>query len=152
MIRKILAVFGLAIVALGAVLIWSYSATVAIIPVQEKVVALTFDDGPNPPHTEALLDMLAQHNVKATFFLKGRNIEAFPESVRRVVEAGHEIGNHSYFHKPMISLSESDMLEELVRTNNLIEQYIGDSPVLFRGPPEVKRSWYRPDQGHDACV
>jgi peptidoglycan/xylan/chitin deacetylase (PgdA/CDA1 family) len=134
MIRKTFAVLGLAIVALGAVLFWSYSATVAVIPVQEKVVALTYDDGPNPPHTEALLDMLAQHNVKATFFLKGRNIEAFPETVKDVVEAGHEIGNHSYFHKPMIAFSESGMLEELVRTNNLIEQYIGDTPTLFRPP------------------
>jgi peptidoglycan/xylan/chitin deacetylase (PgdA/CDA1 family) len=134
MIRKTLAVLGLAIAALGAALLWSYSATVAVIPVQEKVVALTFDDGPNPPHTEALLDMLAQHNVKATFFLKGRNIEAFPESVQNVVEGGHEIGNHSYFHKPMISLAESDMLEELVRTNDLIEQYVGEDTTIFRPP------------------
>jgi peptidoglycan/xylan/chitin deacetylase (PgdA/CDA1 family) len=134
MIRKTLAVLGLAIAALGAALLWSYSATVAVIPVQEKVVALTFDDGPNPPHTEALLDMLAQHNVKATFFLKGRNIEAFPESVQNVVEGGHEIGNHSYFHKPMISLAESDMLEELVRTNDLIELYVGEDTTIFRPP------------------
>lgn len=134
MIRTTLAVLALAIVALGAVLVWSYSATVAIIPVHEKVVALTYDDGPNPPHTQALLEMLAQHDVKATFFLKGRNIEAFPESVVDVVEAGHEIGNHSYFHKPMIAFSESGMLEELERTNMLIKQAIGNNPTLFRPP------------------
>tara|TARA_B110000503_G_scaffold79205_1_gene121699 strand:- start:38057 stop:38773 length:717 start_codon:yes stop_codon:yes gene_type:complete len=140
MIRKMLAVLGLAIVALGAMLLWSYSATVVVIPVQEKVVALTFDDGPNPPHTEALLDMLAQHNVKAIFFLKGRNIEAFPESVKNIVEGAHEIGNHSYFHKPMISLCESDMLEELVRTNNLIKHYTDEDTTIFRPPFGVQGS------------
>ena len=134
MIRTTLAVLCLTLFALGAVLFWSYSATVATIPVQEKVVALTYDDGPNPPYTQALLGMLEKHNVKATFFLKGRNIEAFPESVQEVVEAGHELGNHSYFHKPMIALCEAGMLDELVRTNSLIRRYIGVDPTLFRPP------------------
>ena len=61
------------------VIYWSYKDVIITVPITEKVVALTFDDGPNPPHTQALLDMLAQHEVMATFFLKGRNVEAFPE-------------------------------------------------------------------------
>lgn len=134
MIRKIIAVLGIALVALCAVFFWSYSEVVITVPVTEKVVALTYDDGPNPPHTQALLDTLAQHGVKATFFLKGRNLEAFPDSVRLVASAGHEIGNHSYSHRPMLSLSKSDMLEEVVRTNALIENLLGYAPVLFRPP------------------
>jgi len=97
-------------------------------------VALTYDDGPNPPHTQALLEMLAQYGVTATFFLKGRNVEAFPESVQAVARAGHEIGNHSYSHRPMLSLSQSAMREELVRTSDLIENLLGQRPVLFRPP------------------
>ena len=134
MIRKLFAASGLILLAIVALLFWSYSGAVARIPVDEKVVALTYDDGPNPPHTEALLDTLAHYGVKATFFLKGRNIEAFPESVISVSEAGHEIGNHSYDHRPMIALREAAMLAELVRTNKLIESLLGYKPVLFRPP------------------
>jgi peptidoglycan/xylan/chitin deacetylase (PgdA/CDA1 family) len=134
MIRKILVVLVVVSAAFGALMMWVYSAAVVVIPVQEKIVALTYDDGPNPPHTEALLDTLARQGVKATFFLKGRNVEAFPESVDLVIQAGHEIGNHSYFHKPMIALSEAEMLEEVVRTNTLIKQHTGYEPTLFRPP------------------
>jgi len=134
MVRKIILVLGIALVALCAIFFWSYSEVVITVPVTEKVVALTYDDGPNPPHTQALLDTLAQHGVMATFFLKGRNVAAFPESVLMVANAGHEIGNHSYSHRPMIALSKSDMLEEVVRTNELIENLLGYEPVLFRPP------------------
>jgi peptidoglycan-N-acetylglucosamine deacetylase len=134
MIRKLIATFGVILIVICAVLFWSYSDTVVTIPVSEKVVALTYDDGPNPPHTEALLDVLAQQDVKATFFLKGRNIEAFPESVRSVAQAGHEIGNHSYHHRPMLLAGESFLVEELARTNALIEDLLGYQPVLFRPP------------------
>ena len=134
MLRKTLAALGIALGALCVVICWSYKDVIITVPITEKVVALTFDDGPNPPHTQALLDMLAQHEVMATFFLKGRNVEAFPESVRAVANAGHEIGNHSYFHRPMISLSKTDMREEVVRTNIMIENILGYEPVLFRPP------------------
>ena len=134
MIRKILFSLAVVIAAVCAVFYWSYNGAVSIVPLQEKVVALTYDDGPNPPYTEAMLDMLAQHDVKATFFPKGRNMEAFPESVQNIVDAGHEIGNHSDFHKPMISLFEVDVLEEVVRVNTLIEKYIDRQSTLFRPP------------------
>jgi peptidoglycan/xylan/chitin deacetylase (PgdA/CDA1 family) len=134
MFRKIVVVFSLVFIALCTVVLWSYSAAIIRFPVTEKVVVLTYDDGPNPPHTQALLELLERHDVKATFFLKGRNIEAFPELVRSVAQAGHEIGNHSYHHRPMISLSEAAMREELVRTNILIDDLLGYQPVLFRPP------------------
>jgi peptidoglycan/xylan/chitin deacetylase (PgdA/CDA1 family) len=145
MVRKILMTMGLVIIALGALLWWSYGGAIVRFPVDEKFVVLTYDDGPNPPHTQALLEVLKEHDVKATFFLKGRNIEAFPELVRAVAEAGHEIGNHSYSHRPMLSFSEEDMREEVMRTNLLIENELGYQPMFFRPPygvqgPGLKRA------------
>ena len=138
MVRTIIAISVAFICAVIAVFLWSYSAAIVTVPVTEKVVALTFDDGPNPPHTQALLDTLDQHSVKATFFLKGQHVEAFPESVRAVAQAGHEIANHSYSHLPMLSFSKSEMLNELVRTNQLIEDLLGYQPDLFRPPYGVQ--------------
>ena len=138
MVRTIIAISVAFICAVIAVFLWSYSAAIVTVPVTEKVVALTFDDGPNPPHTQALLDTLDQHSVKATFFLKGQHVEAFPESVRAVAQAGHEIANHSYSHRPMLSFSKSEMLNELVRTNQLIEDLLDYQPDLFRPPYGVQ--------------
>lgn len=138
MVRTIIAILVAFICAVIAVFLWSYSAAIVTAPVTEKVVALTFDDGPNPPHTQALLDTLERHSVKATFFLKGQNVEAFPESVRAVAQAGHEIANHSYSHLPMLSFSKSEMLNELVRTNQLIEDLLDYQPELFRPPYGVQ--------------
>jgi peptidoglycan/xylan/chitin deacetylase (PgdA/CDA1 family) len=145
MIRRILVVVGVIFLSLFAALWWSYSAAIVSLPTDEKVVALTYDDGPNPPHTEALLELLAQHGVKATFFLKGRNVEAYPGTVQAILQAGHEIGNHSYSHRPMFSLSRSAMQEEVARTNALIAQVTGSPPALFRPPyggqgPGLKRA------------
>jgi peptidoglycan-N-acetylglucosamine deacetylase len=137
-IKKLAAALSLILVVICALLFWSYNGAIARVPVDEKVVALTYDDGPNPPYTQALLDALAQYGVKATFFLKGRNIEAFPESVLSIAQAGHEIGNHSYYHRPMIALREPAMLEELLRTNSLIDSLLGYEPVLFRPPYGVQ--------------
>ena len=134
MFRKIIVYVALMIMIFVAILLWAYSGAIVKAPVTEKLVALTYDDGPNPPHTQNLLGMLNRHSVKVTFFPKGQNIEAFPESVRAIVREGHEIGNHSYSHNPMVSLSKTDMLEELVLSNRLIENLVGYEPVLFRPP------------------
>jgi peptidoglycan/xylan/chitin deacetylase (PgdA/CDA1 family) len=134
MFRKIAVVLGLVVIVLAALVVWSYSAAIFRVALDEKVVALTYDDGPNPPHTEALLAMLHRHNVKATFFLKGRNVEAFPKEVRTIAVTGHEVGNHSYYHRPMISFNKLTMRSELERTNALIKDQLGYAPVLFRPP------------------
>jgi len=134
MLKKLLAAMAIILVLICVVMFWSYRDAVVSVPVDEKVVALTYDDGPNPPHTQAMLELLAQQGVTATFFLKGRNVDAFPETVEAVAQAGHEIGNHSYFHRPMLSLSKSAMREELVRTGDSIEKVLGQRPVLFRPP------------------
>jgi peptidoglycan/xylan/chitin deacetylase (PgdA/CDA1 family) len=133
-LKRLLVAGALAVLALVATIFWSYGDVVQRFPIHEKVVALTFDDGPNPPHTQALLALLHKHQIKATFFLKGRNVEAFPELARTVALAGHEVGNHSYDHHAMFSFSKSAMREELVRTNAAIRAQLGYEPVLFRPP------------------
>ncbi|MDG2412306.1 MAG: polysaccharide deacetylase family protein [Halioglobus sp.] len=145
--RKGLVLLTVLVVALASVVYWSYSGAIVRLPVDARTVALTFDDGPNPPHTQALLDLLAEHDVRATFFLKGSHIEAFPDIARMVARAGHEIANHSYSHKPMISLQREAMQREIVRTDELIDAHLelDYSPRLFRPPygiqgPGVKQA------------
>ena len=98
------------------------------------LLALTFDDGPDPRWTPAILDILKQEQVPATFFIIGKNGQAYPDLVRRVVDEGHEIGNHSFTHPNLgeIPLSLTEL--ELNATQRLIESEVGRSTVLFRPP------------------
>ena len=82
-------------------------------PTQEKLIALTFDDGPNGECTGKLLDALKEHDARATFFLVGTNIERNKELVQRMIDEGHEVGSHSWSHQDMITLSESEITAEL---------------------------------------
>ena len=97
-------------------------------------LALTFDDGPDPKWTPAILDILKQENVPATFFIIGKNGQAYPDLVRRIVNDGHEVGNHSFTHPNLgeIPLSLTEL--ELNATQRLIESEVGRSTVLFRPP------------------
>lgn len=97
-------------------------------------VALTFDDGPDPRWTPRVLDVLASRGVKAAFFLVGRNAEDHPDLVRRIVEEGHEIGNHTYTHGNMAEQPEWRMRLELDATERLIESITGHGTGLFRPP------------------
>lgn len=101
---------------------------------EEKMIALTFDDGPNALYTEQLLDGLAERNVKATFFLIGKSAEEHPEIVQRIAEEGHMIGNHTYSHLQLTSGNEERFLEELQRTNEIIEEITGETPMFCRPP------------------
>ena len=98
------------------------------------LLALTFDDGPDPRWTPQILDILKQENVPATFFIIGKNGQAYPDLVRRIANEGHEIGNHSFTHPNLgeIPLSLTEL--ELNATQRLIESEIGRSTVLFRPP------------------
>src|SRR3954451_6132497 len=78
-----------------------------------KQLALTYDDGPNDPHTLNLLDVLAKHDVKATFFLIGKYVSAKPEIARRIAAAGHAIGNHTYTHPNLFFCSAARIRKEL---------------------------------------
>lgn len=98
------------------------------------LLALTFDDGPDPRWTPDILDILRQENVPATFFIIGKNGQAYPDLVRRVVNEGHEIGNHTFTHPNLGEIPGSLTELELNATQRLIESLIGRSTVLFRPP------------------
>lgn len=104
------------------------------IETSEKVVALTFDDGPTPGATQRIIDILARENIKATFFLTGREIESHPQEARLLFEAGHSLGNHSYSHKRMVFMSYGDIAAEIEMTSRRIRDLGYTSPLYFRPP------------------
>ena len=99
-----------------------------------RIVALTFDDGPHPPYTEQLLDVLAKHDVKATFFMIGNRIEKYPETVHRIIAEGNRIGNHSYSHPMLGFRSPARIQREIERTDNLLRQMGVAGKIVFRAP------------------
>ncbi len=133
------AVAGLALAAGGSAYaaLWPASRIFGssfIAPRNPGQLALTFDDGPNPVWTPRLLDVLANYGVRATFFLVGSHAVAEPALVRRIVAAGHLIGNHSWSH-PNLALSGGRRIQqELIRTSQALEQ-ITAKPVRFFRPP-----------------
>lgn len=101
---------------------------------QEKLVALTFDDGPNPAGTPAVLDILKREGVPATFFLIGRNAQRHPELVLRELAEGHDIGNHTYHHRQRTNLSLQEWRDEIGQTNAVIVNIVGAPTRWFRAP------------------
>jgi peptidoglycan/xylan/chitin deacetylase (PgdA/CDA1 family)/sulfur carrier protein ThiS len=99
-----------------------------------KLVALTFDDGPWPGATDQVLRVLDDHDVTATFFMLGINIKKWPEVARRVGEAGHPVGNHTYRHEVLTDVDQARLETELLWTTGLIEQTVGNRPIWFRPP------------------
>jgi peptidoglycan/xylan/chitin deacetylase (PgdA/CDA1 family) len=99
----------------------------------EKVIALTFDDGPSPKNTPAILDILKQQGVKATFFLLGTNVKKYSELAQRIVNEGHAIGNHSWDHT-FNKVDASKASHEIDDTSTLIQEVTGVKPSLFRPP------------------
>lgn len=99
-----------------------------------KKIALTFDDGPHPRYTEQLLDGLKERNVVATFFVTGENAQNYPNIIRREQEEGHLIGNHTYSHIRLTSGNRETFREELVKTNEILENITGEK-VSFVRPP-----------------
>jgi peptidoglycan-N-acetylglucosamine deacetylase len=101
---------------------------------RSQQLALTYDDGPNDPHTFRLLEVLAKHNVKATFFLIGRYVEQRPDIVREVVSAGHIVGNHTFSHPNLIFASARQTRSQLHECQQALTQAIGQHSPLFRPP------------------
>lgn len=104
-------------------------------------VALTFDDGPNPAWTPRLLDILAEHNVHATFFMVGKFAKAERELSRRVADAGHLIGNHTWSHPDLSRTRSADVLDELTRTSDILGDITGKPSVYFRPPFGARRPY-----------
>ena len=99
-----------------------------------KYVALTFDDGPHPVYTEQILEILAEYDAKATFFVIGKNAESYPELVCKEYEEGHEIGNHTYSHPDMKNISVEKAIEDIEKNQEIIYDITGEEPKLFRSP------------------
>lgn len=103
----------------------------------QKVVALTFDDGPSK-NIHQILPLLDQYDAKATFFFIGKEIEGYPEEAKKVVEAGHQIGNHTYSHNRMIFKKPSYIKKEIEKTDQLIQKAGYKGEIDFR-PPNGKK-------------
>jgi peptidoglycan/xylan/chitin deacetylase (PgdA/CDA1 family) len=99
-----------------------------------KKIALTYDDGPNDLHTLRLLEVLAKHGAKATFFLIGSHVQQRPDLVREIASVGHTIGNHTFSHPLLIFKSDSEIRRELSDCRAAIQDAIGQHSNLFRPP------------------
>ncbi|MDP9160820.1 MAG: polysaccharide deacetylase family protein [Acidobacteriota bacterium] len=99
-----------------------------------KRLALTYDDGPNDPHTLRLLEVLARHEVRATFFLIGRYVQQRPDIVREIVGAGHVVGNHTFNHPLLIFKSGAQIREEITACDRALSDAVGEHSRLFRPP------------------
>ncbi|WP_229370738.1 polysaccharide deacetylase family protein [Umezawaea beigongshangensis] len=97
-------------------------------------VALTYDDGPNPSSTPALLNALQAAGAKATFFTLGSREQQYPDLLRRINQAGMTVGNHTWSHPHLTQLGTSQVQQEISSTQQITQQIIGRSPTLFRPP------------------
>jgi peptidoglycan-N-acetylglucosamine deacetylase len=142
----------LVVVLAAAATLWNVSSSrtfqffgelVSRVETNEKVVALTFDDGPHPAGGQYVLDALAAEQVHATFFLMGRDLETYPDLGRKIAAAGHEIGNHTYHHRRMVGVLPSTVAKEVEDTDARIRAtgYQGD--IHFR-PPNGKKLFALP--------
>ncbi len=101
---------------------------------EKKLVALTFDDGPHPKETMQVLDILKKYDAKATFFIAGKHANWYPEPLIRASNEGHEIGNHTFNHPDISSLSNAQIEEEIVKCEEVLVKLTGKKPTLFRPP------------------
>ncbi len=111
-----------------------FGEVISHVETDERVVALTFDDGPSPKQTDTILAILRDAEVPATFYFNGSQVDLFPQTVRSIWEAGHELGNHGYTHKRMILRSTSDIRDEIDRTDASFRAVGYQAPLTFRPP------------------
>lgn len=133
LIKHSFAIF-LGIIFAAAASAGNYDKPVRFIKTNEKVVALTFDDGPSKPYTEQILNILDKHQVKATFYLLGVAIKSHPEIVKRTMAAGHELGNHSMYHKHLKKQSTASIKKEIADVDQLIKKMGYQKEITFRSP------------------
>jgi peptidoglycan-N-acetylglucosamine deacetylase len=114
------------------------------LPTDERRVALTFDDGPNPDATPRVLDTLRAEQVPATFFLLGRHVEQWPGLARRVADDGHAIGNHGFHHDQLLWKRPADVREDLTFGTDAIVRATDSRPRFFRAPHGFRNPWVTP--------
>lgn len=100
----------------------------------KPVISLTFDDGPDPRYTPQILNILADYNCKATFFVMGQAAEQFPDLVLRMAREGHSVGNHTYSHRHPWMITSTQALNEVRRTTDILQRITGSAPRWFRPP------------------
>ncbi|MFE2043341.1 polysaccharide deacetylase family protein [Streptomyces sp. NPDC059477] len=103
-------------------------------PRDRQEVSLTFDDGPDPVYTRQVLDILARYGIQATFFCVGLHVNALPDEVRRIVDAGHSLGNHTWSHPFLPDLTARQFRLQLDRTSEAFDRAVGRVPAVFRPP------------------
>jgi peptidoglycan/xylan/chitin deacetylase (PgdA/CDA1 family) len=130
--------------------------TFSSVHVDDRYIAMTFDDGPHATLTPKLLDLLAAHHIKATFFLIGQNVVDHPEIVQRAVREGHEVGNHSWSHPNLGKMSDEAVRRELRRTDEAIQNATGKRPTLMRPPygsiTSRQKRWIHDEFGYDIIL
>lgn len=118
----------------------------------QPLIAITFDDGPHPSHTPRLLDILAQRNVKATFYVVGSRVQSHPHIIARMIREGHEVANHTWNHPDLTKLSDAGTRSELQRTAQAIYQACGVYPRTYRPPygaiTDRHRRWIHGEFGY----
>ena len=97
-------------------------------------IHLTFDDGPHPKATPAILDILNTRNIKATFFFLGQNVQRYPEIAQQVINRGHQVGNHSYSHRNLFFASSKKIHDEVIKTEEILTSALGKRSRYFRPP------------------
>ncbi|WP_099189222.1 polysaccharide deacetylase family protein [Tepidibacter mesophilus] len=103
-------------------------------PRDKKVIAITFDDGPHPRYTPKILDLLKKYDIKGTFFVLGKHVEFYPETLKIIKDEGHEIGNHTYSHVDVKKIPSRKIEEEFNKTQQKIYDVIKEKPKIFRPP------------------
>ena len=104
------------------------------VPTEKKQIALTFDDGPHPTLTPRILEILAKYNIPATFFMVGQNVLNYSEAARAVIDAGHEVGNHTFTHPHIANLNEKAIFDEIGKCEDALEELCEYRPHLLRTP------------------
>jgi peptidoglycan/xylan/chitin deacetylase (PgdA/CDA1 family) len=119
-------------------------------------IAMTFDDGPSATLTPKLLDLLAAHHIKATFFVIGENVAEHPEIVARAAQEGHEIANHSWSHPNFGKMSDENVRRQLQQTDDAIKNATGKRPTLMRPPygsiTAREKRWIHDEFGYDIIL
>src|SRR6184192_780760 len=132
------------------------SITFSSVHVDEPYIALTFDDGPSAKLTPKLLDLLAAHHIKATFFVIGENVAEHPEIVAREMREGHEVANHSWSHPNFGKMSDEGIRSQLQQTDDVIKNATGKRPTLLRPPygsiTAREKRWIHDEFGYEIIL
>lgn len=134
-------------ILLVAILIWaSFSPKISIysrskLTTTDKIIALSFDDGPDPNYTKAVLGILDSSNIKASFFVVGKNVQAYPKIVKAIDSAGHLIGNHSYYHNYNMAGWPKKCLKDIDTTSAAVNDLVAKYPMLYRPPYGLRTPW-----------